>query len=217
MSTITMGRKIVTNFVNGAYCDMLRQNNRLSANFWRQLNALMRPVDNQRSTRMNMKTHTKIAIAAGIVVIGGVAVASAGMARGGFGNHGGHWSGGARAMLMEQFDANQDGKLTKAEIDDSLRDRMVSADGNGDGKLDLDEFQPLLVEIMRPKIVDGFQFLDADGDAVITMEEIERPVTRIVSRLDRNDDGELTDEEMQRRHRGWGRGHHNHEDSDNDS
>ena len=100
----------------------------------------------------------------------------------------------------------------------NLRSRLVGADGNGDGRLDLEEFQPLLVEIMRPKIVDGFQFLDADGDAVITMEEIERPVTRIVSRLDRNDDGELTEDEMKRRHRGWGRGHHDrdHHDADDE-
>ncbi|MDH3659763.1 MAG: calcium-binding protein [Alphaproteobacteria bacterium] len=175
-----------------------------------------------------MKTHTKIAIAAGVIVIGGIALAGAGMARGGFGSHDGHWGGhwgghfggpggGPRAMLMEQFDANDDGKLSQAEVDETLRSRLAGADSNGDGKLDLEEFQPLLVELMRPKIVDGFQFLDADGDAAITLEEIERPVERIVSRLDRNDDGELTEDEMQRRHRGWGRGHHHdHEDDDED-
>ena len=161
-----------------------------------------------------MKTHTKIAIATGIVVIGGVAIAGAGMARGGFGHHGGHWGGGARAMLMEQFDANQDGSLTRAEIDESVRARMAAADSDGDGQLDLEEFQPLLVEIMRPKIVDGFQFLDADGSAAISLEELERPVERIISRLDRDDDGTVTEEEMQKRHRGWGRGHHDHDDDD---
>ena len=120
-------------------------------------------------------------------------------------------------MIMEQVDANEDGKLSRAEIDESVRSRMVGADSNRDGKLDLGEFQPLLVEMMRPKIVDGFQFLDADGDAVITMEELEGPVARVVSRLDLNDDGELTENEMQRRHRGWGRGHHDHDDDDDDS
>ncbi len=159
-----------------------------------------------------MKTHTKIAIAAGVAVIGGVVLAGAGMARGGFGHHGGHWGGGAHAMLMEHFDTNQDGSLTKAEIDESVRTRMVAADSNGDGQLDLDEFQPLLVDIMRPKIVDGFQFLDADGSSAISMEELERPVTRIVSRLDRNDDGVVSEDEMRKRHRGWGRGHHDHDD-----
>ena len=160
-----------------------------------------------------MKKHTKIAIAAGVVIIGGVALATAGIARGGFGHHGGHWGGGDRAMmLLDHLDANQDNKLTEAEIDEVLRSRLVSADNDGDGKLNLEEFQPLLVEIMRPKIVDGFQFLDADGDAVITLEEIDRPVARVISRLDRNDDGELTADELQRRHRGWHRGHHDDED-----
>ena len=161
-----------------------------------------------------MKTHTKIAIATGIVVVGGIALASAGIARGGFGHHKGPWGGGG-AMMMEQFDGNQDGKLSQAEIDETVRNRLAGADTNGDGQLDLEEFQPLLVEIMRPRIVDGFQFLDADGSAAITLEEIERPIARMVSRLDRNDDGELTEDELQRRHRGWHRGHHDDDDDEN--
>ena len=159
-----------------------------------------------------MKTQTKVAIAAAsVAVIGGVALASAGMARGGFGHHGGNFGGGARAMLMEQFDTNKDGSLTKVEIDETVRSRMVAADTNGDGQLDLEEFQPLLVEIMRPKIVDGFQFLDADGSAAISMEELERPVNRIMSRLDRNDDDTLSERELHKRG-GWHRGHHDDDD-----
>ena len=158
-----------------------------------------------------MKTHTKIAIATGIVVVGGIALASAGIARGDFGHHKGPWGGGG-AMMMEQFDGNQDGRLSQAEIDETVRTRLAGADANGDGQLDLDEFQPLLVEIMRPRIVDGFQFLDADGSAAITLEEIERPIARMVSRLDRNDDGELTADEMQRHRHGWHRGHHDDDD-----
>lgn len=165
-----------------------------------------------------MKKHTKIAIAAGLAVVGGVALATAGMARGGLGHHGGHWGGGGdRAMmLLDQLDANQDNKLTEAEIDEVIRSRLAGADQDGDGQLNLEEFQPLLVEIMRPKIVDGFQFLDADGDAAISLEELDRPLTRMVSRLDRNDDGELTADELQRRHRGWHRGHHD-DDGEDDS
>jgi len=165
-----------------------------------------------------MKTHTKIAAAASIAVIGGVALAGASIARGGFGHHGfgGHWSGGPATMLMEQVDVNQDDKLTQTEIDEAIRSRLASADIDGDGGLNLEEFQPILVEIMRPKIVDGFQFLDADGDAVITLEEIDRPVNRVVSRLDRNDDGEITSDELKKRHRGWKRGHHDDDDYDDD-
>ena len=162
-----------------------------------------------------MNKRTKIAIAAGVAVIGGIALTTAGMARGGFGHHGGHWGGGERAMmLLDQLDANQDDKLTQAEIDEVLRSRLAGADVNGDGQLSLDEFQPLFVEIMRPRIVDGFQFLDADGDAALTLEEVNRPVARVVSRLDRNDDGEVTIEELQKRHRGWHRGHHDDDDDD---
>ncbi len=165
-----------------------------------------------------MKTHTKIAIAASIAVIGGLAVVGTGMARGGFnGLHKGHGPFAGGAMLIEQFDTDADRKLTRDEIDGGIQRRLAKADTNGDGNLDLEEFQPLLVELMRPKIVDGFQFLDADGDAVITPEEIQQPVNRMVSHLDRNDDGELTSEEMRKQHRGWGRGHHgDHDDQEDD-
>lgn len=167
-----------------------------------------------------MNTPTKIVIAASVAVIGGIALVGTSMARGGFhqghGPFGGGFGGGGAGMLVEQFDTNQDQRLTTAEIDEGIRSRLANADSNGDGSLSLEEFQPLLVEIMRPKIVDGFQFLDADGDAVITPDEIQRPVNRIVSHLDRNDDGELTSDEMMRRHRGWGRGHHGYDNDDDD-
>lgn len=155
-----------------------------------------------------MKTPTKFAIVASVAVIGGVALAGTSVARGGFGHHGGPLGGGAGAMIMEQFDADQDGSLTKVEIDENIQSRLAAADSNGDGQLDLEEFQPILVELMRPRIVDAFQFLDADGSAAISIEEIERPVAKVVSRLDRNDDGTVTRDEMKKRHRGWRRGHH---------
>ena len=167
-----------------------------------------------------MKTHTKIFIATGIAAIGGIALVGTSMARGDFhrghGPFGGGFGGGA-AAIVEQFDANQDQRLSTAEIDQGIQSRIAAVDSNGDGNLNLEEFQPLLVEIMKPKIVDGFQFLDADGDTVITPDEIQRPVNRIMSFLDRNDDGELTFDEMRKRHRGWGRGHHgdHHDDDDN--
>lgn len=165
-----------------------------------------------------MKTRTKIALATGIALIGGTALIGTSMARGGF-HKGGHGPfGGGAAMMVEQFDTNADQRLTIEEIDGGIQSRLAKADVNGDGNLSLEEFQPLLVEIMRPKIVDGFQFLDADGDAVITADELQRPVNRIVSHLDRNEDGELSSEEIMKRHRGWGRGHHDDDDDrDNDN
>lgn len=162
-----------------------------------------------------MKTHTKIALAAGMAAIGGVALIGTSMARGGFQHGPGHGPfGGGAAMMMEQFDSDADQRLTAEEIDGGIQSRIARADADGDGNLNLDEFQPLLVELMRPKIVDGFQFLDADGDAVITPEEIQRPVNRIVGYLDRNEDGAISSDEFMKRHRGWGRGHHGHHDED---
>ncbi|MGI9493748.1 MAG: EF-hand domain-containing protein [Geminicoccaceae bacterium] len=167
-----------------------------------------------------MRTHTKIFIAVSVAVIGGIAIIGTSMARGGF--HKGHgpfggFGGGGAFSIVEQFDTNQDQRLSTAEIEEGIQSRIADADSDGDGNLSLEEFQPLLVVLMKPKIVDGFQFLDADGDAVITPEEIQRPVNRVMSHLDRDEDGELALDEMRMRHRGWGHGHHGeHHDDDDD-
>jgi len=163
-----------------------------------------------------MKTQAKIAITTGVLIIGGLALASVGIAHGGHGQKGGKRFGGPMLMWMEKADANGDEKVTEAEIDEAIRGQIAAADTDGDGRLSLDEFQPVLVEIMRPRIVDAFQFLDADGDAGITLEEIDQPTSRLMSRLDRNEDGELTTDELKRRHRGGRHGHGGRERHDND-
>ncbi len=151
-----------------------------------------------------MKTYNKIALAASVVAAGGLAFVGTSMARGGFQK--GHGMFGGASMIIEQLDADENGELSRAEIDSGLESRIANADANGDGNVDLEEFQPLFLEIIRSRMVDGFQKLDADGDAVITPEEFQGPINRIMSRLDRDEDGTLSAEEMQMRRHGRGHG-----------
>jgi Ca2+-binding EF-hand superfamily protein len=116
--------------------------------------------------------------------------------------------------LFEQFDANQDGRLTQAEIDQVRQSRLAEFDQNGDGSLSLEEYQALWVAAMRESMVDRFQAHDDDGDGMVTAEEFGEPFDRIVSRLDQNGDGELTADEIQRR--GEGRGGRDREDEGED-
>ena len=121
--------------------------------------------------------------------------ASASLAGGDWGRHGGGY------RLFEAYDANGDGTLTQAEIEEVRQSRLTEFDRDGDGSLSLEEYQALWMDAMRERMVDRFQSHDDDGDGLVTSEEFAEPFDRLVSRLDRNDDGELTSDEMRRRHR----------------
>jgi Ca2+-binding EF-hand superfamily protein len=157
----------------------------------------------------------KLLLASGTLALGAALFAGASVADG-WGRHHdwGHHGGGA-TRLFEQFDANQDGRLTQAEIDQVRQSRLGEFDQNRDGSLSLEEYQALWMDAMRESMVDRFQAHDDDGDGMVTAEEFSEPFDRIVSRLDQNGDGELTADEM-RRHGGRdgdrGRGGEDRED-----
>ena len=43
--------------------------------------------------------------------------------------------------MLEEFDTNKDGKLSKDEVPEGMRDRFDAADTNHDGFLDLEELK----------------------------------------------------------------------------
>jgi Ca2+-binding EF-hand superfamily protein len=142
-------------------------------------------------------------LAGGTLALGAALFAGASVA-GGWGGHHGWGRHGGAVFLFEQYDANQDGRLTQAEIDQVRQSRLAEFDQNGDGKLTLDEYQALWMAAMRERMVDRFQAHDDDGDGMVTVEEFGESFDRMVGRLDANDDGTLTPDEMH--HRGEGRG-----------
>lgn len=118
----------------------------------------------------------------------------------GAGPHRGSWRHGARFYrLLDRFDANQDGKVTQAEIDQARQDRLKRFDSDGDGVLTLAEYEALWLDAMRERMVNRFQDHDADGDGKVTQAEFGRRFSRMVERMDRNDDGVI--DKSDRRHR----------------
>ena len=147
-----------------------------------------------------MTRTTRYLLATGALALGAAAFAGASLADGGWGRHHGHDRHGGGAMrLFEQFDANQDGRLTQAEVDQVRQSRLAEFDQNGDGSLSLEEYQALWMDVMRERMVDRFQAHDDDGDGMVTAEEFGEPFNRVVSRLDTDDDGEQTADEVRRR------------------
>ena len=143
-------------------------------------------------------------MALGAALFAGASVAD------GWGRHHGWGRHGGAVFLFEQFDANQDGRITQAEIDQVRQSRLAEFDQNGDGKLTLEEYQALWMAAMRERMVDRFQEHDDDGDGLVTIEEFAEPFDGVVVRFDRNGDGELTLDEV--RHRGGRDGDGEHGD-----
>ncbi len=157
-----------------------------------------------------MKTKLKIIIgtAALAAVIG---ISAVGTTHAGYrsSHHGGSWGrhGDRQNMLFERFDANQDGKITKLEIEARRKQTMGKHDADKSGDLSLGEFQGVFNEIMRQRMVRMFQRLDRDGDGKVTENEIARRLDRMMGWLDRDKDGVIKKDEI-RSHKSHGeRGH----------
>lgn len=150
-----------------------------------------------------MKTRTKILLglgAATMLALGGLAgLAQADMEGGMHGGHCGmgmergmgHGPGMMGRQMMERYDADQDGKLTQAEIDQNRQQWLAEFDANKDGTLSLDEFKALWLKSRNEMMVREFQFFDRDGNGQVTIAEYKGPMADLVASRDQNADGSL--------------------------
>jgi Ca2+-binding EF-hand superfamily protein len=151
--------------------------------------------------------------AAVLLTLGGLATLANADMNGAMGiGHGmgmGHGMGhgmGRMAMaqqLMERYDADKDGKVTQAEIDQNRTDWQKEFDADKNGTLSLEEFQNLWLKARHEDMVREFQFFDRDGNAQITLDEYKGPLANIVADRDRNGDGALSREDRPQRGEGW--------------
>lgn len=107
---------------------------------------------------------------------------------------------GERSMRMsfEQIDANADGQITRAEIDDLRAERFAKVDADGDGGLSLDELTREATENAADRAEKMMKRLDANADGTLSPEELggASRATRLFDRVDRNDDGIVTKAEF---------------------
>ena len=99
-------------------------------------------------------------------------------------------------MIMERFDVNEDGEITRDEVATVTTDKVKEFDANGDGQLSLEEYKALWTDQMNRMIVRSFQFHDPDGDAQVTIEEYAIPFDRMFTRFDRDGDGTIAVDEL---------------------
>ena len=114
--------------------------------------------------------------------------------------------------MFKRADANGDGKISKEEAPERLKERFDRLDANTDGSVDKEEFVRAMARIAnaggqpggapgqppRGEFVVGamvLKALDADGNGEISASEI-ADAPKALAKFDKNSDGKLDKEEM---------------------
>ncbi len=117
-------------------------------------------------------------------------------------------------QVFDSADLNKDNILTAEEIATAQSTFFKGADVNNDGQVDVGEFETVLMDQMRPHLEKRFLKHDDNGDGTISQDEMVSQMSRMMSRLDRNDDGSIEKDEIFKHRKGYGFGHHGHDDDD---
>ncbi len=120
----------------------------------------------------------------------------------------GGWHGrmgsGMGERMLRRFDENRDGKVTREEFTNSVRQRFVEMDLNNDGRIDDEDLPPLLRgrgvlgEGRGPgggvgrghggPLMNMLRGADANKDGVITLDEAQSEAAKLFTQFDRNKD-----------------------------
>ena len=162
----------------------------------------------------------RITLIAGAVMIAVASTSVVATAKGGPGGGQGH----GIERLFERLDTDQDGTITKAEVEAAGAARFTEADTNGDGLLSAEEMAAA-AEGKRAKRIERrvekrIERHDANGDGMLSLEEITADggnrIERLFEHMDADGDGVITKAEAEAAkplRRGHGRGHGKSEDN----
>ena len=121
-----------------------------------------------------------------------------------------------RRSLFERFDANEDGKLSAAELPEQMRERIMRADADGDGFVTAEEQQAAREAFRRERqararrgpdaaggerrgdgLIRMFERADEIYDGALSAAEIPEEFRARLMESDANGDGKLTREELE--------------------
>jgi hypothetical protein len=98
--------------------------------------------------------------------------------------------------FLLRYDSNNDGKITRAELEAGLRQDFRQADTNHDGCLDPDEVLAVNQRRIRIDQSIAIPIIDWNHDGCVDFDEFAAPMRSLFEQYDVNEDGVVTLEEM---------------------
>ncbi len=102
------------------------------------------------------------------------------------------------AMMIANYDTNNDGTVTRRELEAGLRQFFAQADTNHDGRLDADEAAAANQRRIKFDESTAIPLIDWNQDGVIDFDEFAAGVRSQFDQLDTDGDGEVTIFEFRR-------------------
>ncbi|ESQ13567.1 MAG: hypothetical protein N838_22050 [Thiohalocapsa sp. PB-PSB1] len=110
--------------------------------------------------------------------------------------------------FMQQFDTDQDGKVTLDEVKAPQTEQFKAIDADGDGAVSAEEASSSFKEKVPPEMLEAMEErgmpdpgetlinnLDTDSNGSVNQEEFEQPATKSFEKMDKDGDGSATEEE----------------------
>jgi EF hand len=97
--------------------------------------------------------------------------------------------------LLERYDANHDGTLTRAELETGLKADFEAADTNHDGRLDVDETRAVNEKRWADGLSTTTTIIDWNHDGYVDFNEFAAAPRSLFEQLDRDGDGKLEPKE----------------------
>ena len=99
-------------------------------------------------------------------------------------------------VLLLRYDANNDGKITRPELEAGLRQDFWQADSNRDGVLDAEEVRATNLRRIRVDQSTAIPLIDWNHDGYVDFNEFAAPMRSLFEQYDADGDGVVTLEEM---------------------
>jgi Ca2+-binding EF-hand superfamily protein len=98
--------------------------------------------------------------------------------------------------LLERYDSDHDGTVTRAEMEAGLKAEFAAADKNHDGRLDEDETRAVNEARWGEGLSTTSTLVDWNHDGFVDFQEFANTARSLFDQLDRNGDGKLTPDEL---------------------
>jgi Ca2+-binding EF-hand superfamily protein len=97
---------------------------------------------------------------------------------------------------MLRYDSNNDGTITRRELEAGLRQDFLQADTNHDGRLDPDEVRAANLRRIQLDQSTAIPLIDWNGDGYVDFTEFASGMRSVFEEYDADGDGNVTPQEM---------------------